>query len=645
MRGLSTKNLLITTALTLVATTGYTLADPTPPLSDDAIAAAIPLPEPANVPPLTAADVGGPATATASPAVVDAALIGKPVDELVPLPESAEISPPSAKDAAKDAKPEPAAASSAIAAADQPIADKLSELVTGKLDRFADRKQDRPAIIAFYKARSFAPVWMENGAPVERARAAIGKVKGAAADGLDPDDYATPNLDGLDSPQALAEADLRLTVAAMNYARHAQSGRVHPWRVSGNIEYPVPVPAAGDVLAKLAAAKDIAKTLDAFNPTHPGFLALRAKLAELRGHDGAAPTARIPGGPTVKVGKKDPRVPLVRERLGVEGDPTNTTYDKALADAVTTFQRRSGITASGNLNQATVAALNTPHGAREIDTIVANLERWRWLPRNIGKTHVMVNIPDFTLRVVRDGALVWHTKIVVGKPTLPTPLITAEMKFITVNPTWNVPPSIVQNEYLPALRNDPDAMARIGLKVSYNRDGTVHISQPPGERNALGRIRFNFPNKFLVYQHDTPDKRLFAHDKRAYSHGCMRVQDPVKYAEVLLALQLPKEGYTQDRLRRMFGNSEVDIRFPTFLPVHLTYQTAYVDDAGKLVMREDVYGLDARLQGVMRGDHRVAETSPGEPRRESHKPARLARRGDPRQAAQGPFSFFGRLFQ
>ena len=312
------------------------------------------------------------------------------------------------------------------------------------------------------------------------------------------------------------------------------------------------------------------------------------------------------------------------------------------------FQRRNGLTATGNLNAATVDALNGPHGGREIDTIVANLERWRWLPRDLGKTHVMVNIPDYTLRVVRDGALVWHTKIVVGKPNLPTPLLTAEMKFITVNPTWNVPPSIVQNEYLPALRNDPDAMTRIGLKVTYNRDGTVHISQPPGERNALGRIRFNFPNKFLVYQHDTPDKHLFAHDKRAYSHGCMRVQDPVKYAEVLLGIVLPKEGYTQERIRRMFGNSEVDIKFPTFLPVHLTYQTAYVDDAGKLVMRDDVYGLDAK--------------APGRPARRSPGRGDLARRAAPRKlqagahgkAADRPtparprrrrFWFFGRLFQ
>ena len=143
-----------------------------------------------------------------------------------------------------------------------------------------------------------------------------------------------------------------------------------------------------------------------------------------------------------------------------------------------------------------------------------------------------------------------------------------------------------------------------GSKIEQNPDGTVRIFQPPGDANALGRIRFNFPNKFLVYQHDTPDKNLFAHDKRAYSHGCMRVQDPLMYGEKLLSIVLPNENYTADRLRKMFGGSEINIDFPVHIPVHLTYQTAYVDDAGKLVIRDDVYGRDAKLIAIMKGDER-----------------------------------------
>jgi hypothetical protein len=211
---------------------------------------------------------------------------------------------------------------------------------------------------------------------------------------------------------------------------------------------------------------------------------------------------------------------------------------------------------------------------------------------------------------MHDGKQVWATRIVIGKPDKPTPLMTAEMKYITINPTWNVPPSIVNHEYLPALAQDPTVLERMGLKVGHNPDGSVHIWQPPGDRNALGRIRFNFPNKFLVYQHDTPDKNLFAYEKRAYSHGCMRVQDPPRYAEVLLSLVRPNDGYTVERIKRMIAaGGETDIQFPTYIPVNLTYQTAFVDDQGKLQFRDDVYGRDRQVLALLKGDERrIADT-------------------------------------
>jgi murein L,D-transpeptidase YcbB/YkuD len=173
-----------------------------------------------------------------------------------------------------------------------------------------------------------------------------------------------------------------------------------------------------------------------------------------------------------------------------------------------------------------------------------------------------------------------------------------------------VPDSIAANEYLPLLQQDPTILQRMGLQVSYNADGSIHLSQPPGEQNALGQLRFNFPNKFLVYQHDSNQKYLFAHDRRAESHGCMRVQDPVKYAEVLLSMVRPGEGYTEDRIRRMFGAYETDIQFPIFIPVHLTYQTAFVDDRGNLQFREDIYGRDQALLAVLNGAERKVADIP-----------------------------------
>lgn len=259
------------------------------------------------------------------------------------------------------------------------------------------------------------------------------------------------------------------------------------------------------------------------------------------------------------------------------------------------------------LTTATIDAINGPKPDHVEDIIIANMERWRWAPHEFPATYVIVNLPDYTLRVMHDGKLLWKTEIVIGKPDTATPLMTGTMKFITVNPTWNVPPSIVNNEYLPALQQDPTVLDRMGLKIARNSDGTVHIWQPPGDNNALGRIRFNFPNKFLVYQHDTPDKYLFKYAKRAYSHGCMRVEDPLHYAEVLLSLVRPGEGYTEERLKKMYGPSEVNISFPTFVPVNLTYQTAFVDRAGKLEFRDDVYGRDKTLLAILKGDRKDAD--------------------------------------
>ena len=236
------------------------------------------------------------------------------------------------------------------------------------------------------------------------------------------------------------------------------------------------------------------------------------------------------------------------------------------------------------------------------------MERWRWMPHDLGVTYVIVNLPDFMLYVIQNGRQVWATKIVVGKPETPTPIMTAEMKSITINPTWNIPDSIAAKEYVPLMRQDPTILERMGLTVSYNRNNTIHISQPPGPDNALGQLRFNFPNKFFVYQHNSNQKYLFSKAVRDDSHGCMRVQDPVKYAEVLLAIARRREGYTENRIRSMFGNSEIEVRLPAFVPVHVTYQTAFVDNGGKIQLRDDIYGRDKALLAILKSDERkIAE--------------------------------------
>ena len=499
----------------------------------------------------------------------------------------------------------------AVADANAPIAAQLRELANGKFDRLIGGKKERPGFDAYYAAHGYAPVWITDGKLNARGAAAIAYLAQVDADGLDPADYPVPSISASTAdPAALAEAEMRLSGSVVSYAHHASTGRVHWSRISSSILYETKAPAPTDVLAAMADdAKDVTATLASYEPQAPNYVALKAKLADLRAGKTGAGKTPIANGPAPKIGAEDERVPQLRERFGLTGD--GTTYDKPVADAVKKFQQEHELKPSGLLTQQTVDALNGRSPDRPIDTILANLERWRWMPHDLGKDYVIVNLPDFTLRVFHDGRQIWMTRIVTGKPSMATPIMSAEMKYITVNPTWNVPPSIVQHEYLPALAADPTVLGRMGLRVSYNPDGSVHISQPPGDRNALGRIRFNFPNKFLVYQHDTPDKNLFALDRRAFSHGCMRVQDPVKYAEVLLSVVRPGDGYTHERIRKMIaGGGEQDIQFPHILPVHLTYQTAFVDDDGRLEFREDMYDRDRALIATLRSDERKIADNP-----------------------------------
>ncbi len=553
----------------------------------------------------TATDAAKSNEKPSEPAAAKSAAEGKPADA-----KPSDTPPVANAPAAATPAAEPPAVTAAAPAASGPdaaIAEQLRDFGNGKFDRIIGSKKDRAPIEAFYSSRNYAPLWITDGKVNARATAAIGYLRHVDADGLDPADYPVPNFAVLGSPADLADAEIKLTNAVVTYAHHASVGQVHWSRVSSDIEYSTPPAEPGDVLAAIADASDVAATLDSYEPQTAGYHALKAKLADIRAGKMDKTKPPIASGPVLKVGMQDERVPALRERLGLGGNG-GTTYDKTLAEAVKRFQQEHDLAATGTLSVASLDALNgRAQPDRVTDIIIANMERWRWMPHRLPDTYVIVNLPDFTLRVMHNGKQMWMTRIVIGKPEMPTPIMTADMKYITVNPTWNVPPSIAHHEYLPALAQDPTVLARMGLRVDYGPDG-VHIWQPPGDKNALGRIRFNFPNKFLVYQHDTPDKYMFALDKRAFSHGCMRVQDPAHYAEVLLSLVRPDDGYTEERIKKMFGPNETDIQFPTFIPVNLTYQTAFVDDAGKLEFRDDIYGRDQTLLAILKGtDRKVAE--------------------------------------
>jgi murein L,D-transpeptidase YcbB/YkuD len=610
MPGVRINQLLASTAvvLLLAGAPAVTLAGPNDsganaaataptPADVDKAPAVVATPQPLDSPdlPATTGSTGStqPSAATAEPTPAPAAVAAPAA---TPEPTTTASAPAAPAPSAAPAAP-------ALSTADAAVVDQLRNLSSGKYDRIVGNKKDRTIVDAFYSGRDYAPLWITDGKLNERGKAVIAYLGHVDQDGLDPADYPVPNFSALSEPGDLAEAELKLDMTIITYAHHASTGRVHWSRVSGDIYYTLTAPEPADVLAAMVEAKDMAKALDAYEPRTAGYLALKAKLAEIRAGKADAKKTPIANGAAPKVGAPDDRVPLLRERLKVSGD--STTFDKPLADAVKKYQQDHQLKVTGTLTQQTVDALNGHQPDKPVDIILANMERWRWMPHDLGNTYVIVNLADFTLRVMHDGKPYWTTRIVDGKPEMPTPIMQAEMKYITINPTWNVPPSIVNHEYLPALQQDPTVLDRMGLKVGKNPDGTVHIWQPPGDHNALGRIRFNFPNKFLVYQHDTPDKYLFANDKRAYSHGCMRVQDPQKYAEVLLSLVRPNDGYTLERIKKMIdAGGEQDIQLPTYIPVNLTYQTAFVDDDGKLQFRDDVYGRDRQLLAILKGDDR-----------------------------------------
>jgi murein L,D-transpeptidase YcbB/YkuD len=657
------------TFLTVSATTAFAQADTARSTTADlAIDAAIPRPEPANVPPPTINDFKMETTATVpDPAKItekttEKALETKPA-ETATAPAAATPPAAAATPATEPAK-EPVKAASNVAPADQPVADRLKEMLGAKSSKYFDRKAERAAVEKFYTTREYAPLWTQGGALTANAKGAIARLKDAASDGLNAGDYPVPDFAAATSPDGLADAELKLTASVLDYARQAQSGRMHWSQVSADILYPEHPTDPTEVLANVSTAKDANAALDGYNPPQKLYKELKAKLAELRGQ-GDGPVIQIGDGPALKYtparGKKqaeivveDPRVPQLRAKLGIAENADDTRYDAKVAEAVRKFQDGADLKATGVLDDRTVKAINSPKRDRAIDTVIVNMERWRWLPRqlgapSLGNAYVILNIPDYTLKVMQNGGQVWTTRVVTGKPgTHATPLLTETMKFITVNPTWNVPPSIIYNEYLPALQQDPTVLQRMGLRLERARDGSIHISQPPGEANALGRVRFNFPNKFLVYQHDTPDKHLFAKEERAFSHGCMRVQNPDQYAATLLNITLPNERYTPERIRGMYGHSEIDIKFPTPIPVNITYQTAFVDDGGKLQLRKDVYGRDAAMLSIMKGtrgkdlENVIARSQPGYSRPPgSSLPSNVAFNSD--YGSAGP-SFFDRLF-
>lgn len=489
----------------------------------------------------------------------------------------------------------------------------------------------------FYAQRDHAAAWIEYGKPTSQMDAFITALRDAEREGLDPDLYGATTIDerraeaskgfltrqGFDAEEA-GRLDAWLTYLYLKYSADLADGMSDlaaadpDWHIG---------PSTFNPLAHLEAALEqgrVAQSLAELVPEHREYTALRDALAEHRRIAAEGGWPAVPRTLRLKPGQKHPAVRALARRLAVSGDYTGSLpdedpegdgaepieYGEPLQDAVRRFQARHGLASAGIVGAQTVAALNVPVEAR-IRQIQLNLERWRWLPRDLGDRYVLVNIPEMRLRVYDNGRIPLAMNVVVGTSDTQTPIFSDEMSYLVFSPYWNVPDSIAQGETLPAMMQDPGYLARNNMEI-IDKDGNpvppeemdietleeYRFRQRPGAANSLGLVKFMFPNQFNVYLHDTPAPSLFTRANRAFSHGCVRLSEPVALAEYVLRDQ--REWDARAIEAAMHGGTERTVKLTEKLPVYLGYWTASVDETGALQFRPDVYGIDADQRARLR---------------------------------------------
>ena len=468
-----------------------------------------------------------------------------------------------------------------------------------------------------YGERHFEPIWLTQGADgavtfSPAAAKIIALFQDAATQGLDPADYLTPSIDAArlsGDGVELATLETAFSAATMRYADHLHNGRIDPQSVSVLLDVKrKPIDEAA-LLERLAKSKDPAAILMELEPQHREFQALKSALANFAKTDAARPLP-IGDGPVLRPGNSDSRIPAIRARLKLTAS-TSQLYDELTVDAIKAFQEGQGLEVDGIIGPATVAALNGGAATRRED-IIANMERWRWMPSDLGDFTVFVNIPEFRLSILRNGQEEYTTRVVVGTTKNQTPVFSDNIRHVVVNPYWNVPSSIIRGEIAPAVLRNPGYTDSNNMDLLYNGSPVspwqvdwsqvsasnfpFRVRQRPGAGNALGQIKFLFPNKHDVYLHDTPSKSLFSRSYRAFSHGCVRVQNPMEFADALMANE---PNISRASLESMFGPSERWVNPQKQIPVHIAYFTLRVDEDGTIRSFGDVYGHNEKLIAAM----------------------------------------------
>ncbi len=492
---------------------------------------------------------------------------------------------------------------------------------TGSNAAAPERRVFNSQLARFYAARSYRPVWTER-ANVAELIEAIGESEN---DGLIPDDYHIKEIRSFffsppRTPELQAKYDLLLSDALLSLAYHLRFGKVDPesldpnWNLDGTarrtaLEY--------RLQNALAAGRPKA-ALDELRPTNSGYADLKKGLARYRVIAGAGGWQKVPEGDPFREGVRDRRVPLLRKRLQQSGDlpggvaDSSNVYTVAMANAVKRFQKRNGLAVDGVAGTATIGEINIP-AAERVDQIRLNLERYRWFVNDLEPTYVLVNIAGFTLQYIENGRYRWGTRVIVGQPYRETPVFKADMQYIVFNPQWVIPPTILAKDALPAIRNSRSYLDRKKLRVIDSRGRVVdpasvnwsgysaanfpyRLQQTAGDHGALGRIKFMMPNKHIIYLHDTPTKNLFDKSERTFSSGCIRVENPLDLAQLVLQDSVKWNRKSIDSTIAAGKTSTVNL--PKRIPVFLLYLTA-IAEGEEIQFRRDVYNRDDRLRKAL----------------------------------------------
>lgn len=502
--------------------------------------------------------------------------------------------------------------------------DYLQQLLKNNPQRLAEL--DEPVLRAFYKQRQYKPLWSDEKGRLNRAYDLLQAIVNAGDEGLNPADYFVDEIrkhwqaTGLDESIRL---DLLLTAALYRYSNHVYSGRFKPADIDVDWHIQNEILDVASLFVDVARNKSIVALLKALPPQHSGYQSLKKALSRYRDIERQGRWQIFDKGPTLEPGMQHAQVVQLRQRLEITGDLSEGAdtdiFDHGLAEAVKSYQQRQGIMVDGNVGPQTRRSLNIPVGDR-IRQIRINMERWRWMPRKLGKRYLMVNMTGFELYFVENGLPVLSMPVIIGKSYRATPSFSGLLSTMEYNPYWTIPTNLVIKDIIPHQIRDPSYLKRKSIRVFRGWGKNVReidpkavkwsqldkekfpywLRQDPGPKNALGQVKFLFSNPYEIYLHGTPDRHLFDREVRTFSSGCIRVKDPIRLSSYLLSDG--SQQMEEEILSTIHLDTNQSVRLPSAVRIYLVYGTAWVDPEGKLNFRHDIYGRDAVLNRAFAND-------------------------------------------